>query len=410
MTTDPHAPATPTPHPGPLAGVRILDIATVLAAPLAATLCADLGAEVVKAELPGGVDPLRGLEPVKAGIPLFWKVANRGKRGITLDLRKPQGRELLLRLLPRFDVLVENFRPGTLDRWGLDRDTLRAVNPRLAIVRLTGFGQDGPYSERPGFARIFEALSGLARLNGAADGAPLHMNFPIGDVVAGLFGAFTIASAVAAQRAAQGGPPLEFDLSATEAMFRLIDSVAVEHEQLGVTRIGAGNQASYTAPSNMYRAGDGVWFTLVASSNPIFRRLGEAIGRPGLADDERFSTMGARVRHKDELDAILSAWFAARPFEAVRVALEPHEVPFAKVQSIADIEQDPHFRARQAIIRLPDPDVGSVPASAIVPRLVGQDLPVPRSGPAPGEHNREVYGWIGLGEDDLARLRGEGVI
>ncbi|HKB54423.1 MAG TPA: CoA transferase, partial [Ramlibacter sp.] len=185
---------------GALAGVRILDMATVLAAPLGATLCADHGAEVVKLELPDGSNALRGLQPVKEGVPLWWKVANRGKRGITLDVRQPRGREILLSMLPRFDVLVENFRTGTMDRWGLDIQTLQRANPRLIVVRLTGFGQTGPYATRPGYARIFEAMSGFTNLTGEAGGPPLHSNFPVGDAVAGLFCAFSIAAEIARLR------------------------------------------------------------------------------------------------------------------------------------------------------------------------------------------------------------------
>ncbi len=237
----------------------------------------------MKLELPDGSDPLRTLAPVKDGSPLYWKVTNRGKRGISLDVRTAQGRELLLRLLPQFDVLVENFRTGTLDRWGLDIGTLRAANPRLIVLRLTGFGQTGPAATRPGFARIFEAMSGFTNLAGTADSGPLHMNYPVGDVIAGLFGAFSIATAIAEQRSGRDAPVREIDLAATEAMFRLLDPLAVEYEQLGHARQRAGNRTTYAAPSNMYRTADDVWVTVVASSDATFARLAQAMGEPGLA-------------------------------------------------------------------------------------------------------------------------------
>lgn len=395
---------------GPLAGIRILDMATVVAAPFSATLCADLGAEVVKLELPDGSDSLRTLAPVKDGNALFWKVTNRGKRGITLDVRKPEGRALFLRLLSQFDVLVENFRSGTMDRWGLDLETLHQVNPRLTVLRLTGFGQTGPYAQRPGFARIFEAMSGFAHLTGEADGRPQHMNYPLGDVIAGLFGAFSIASAMAEHRQNPAAPGREIDLSATEAMLRLLEPLAVEFEQLGEVRQRAGTRATYTAPSNMYKTSDQVWVTIVGSSEPVFRRICEAMERPELSDDPRFTTNPDRVRNLDELDSIIASWCAARSFESLAAALGQHEVPFSKIYGIDDVLADPHFQARGAIIRLPDADLGSVPAPCVVPRFSGCPQPVPRSGPSVGEHNREVFATLGLDDAALQRLKDARVI
>ncbi|WP_019451518.1 CoA transferase [Cupriavidus sp. BIS7] len=397
---------------GPLAGVRILDMATVIAAPFSSTLCADMGADVVKLELPDGSDPLRGLAPVKGDLALYWKVTNRGKRGISLDVRKPAGRELFLRMLPEFDVLVENFRTGTLDRWGLDIETLRRANPHLTVLRLTGFGQTGPYAQRAGFARVFEAMSGFTNLTGEPSGAPLHMNYPMGDMVAGLFGAFAIASAIAERRRPgnEEMPGQEIDLAATEALFRLLEPLAVEYEQLGQVRERAGNRATYTAPSNMYATADGQWVSLVASSGPIFRRLCRALGQPELADDPRFATNPSRVRHLDALDGLIAGWFAAHAYTDIARMLEAHEIPFSKIFSIADIVDDPHFQARQAIVRLPDPDLGSIPAPCVVPRFAGHAPTPARSGPDVGEHNGEIYGALGLTSDEMAVLREAGVI
>lgn len=395
---------------GALSGVRILDMATVLAGPAGATLCADHGADVIKLELPDGSDALRQMQPVKDGVALWWKVANRGKRGITLDVRKPKGRELLLSMLPNFDVLVENFRTGTMDRWGLDIETLHRANPRLVVIRLTGFGQTGPYRGRPGFARIFEAMSGLTSLTGEPDGAPLHSNFPIGDAVAGLFCAFSIAAEMARLRGDPQAKGAEVDLSATEALFRLMEPLAVEHEQLGQVRQRAGNRTTYTAPSNMYCCGDGVFFSLVASSQGVYARLCQAVDRPEWITDPRFATNPLRVQNMQALDRDLAAWFEARPFSEVAARLQQHDIPFTKVYTIEDIKADPHFQARGAIIRLPDPDYGSVPAPCIVPRVVGRQMPTPRSGPAVGEHNAEVYAAFGLGEQELSALRADRVI
>ncbi len=395
---------------GPLAGVKILDLATVLAAPFAATLCGDLGAEVTKIELPDGSDSLRGLAPVTPEHSLFWKVANRGKRGITLDVRKPEGRALLLRLVGQADVLVENFRTGTLARWGLDFDTLREANPRLIVLRLTGFGQTGPYASRPGFARIFEAMSGFAHLTGEPDGAPQHMNYPLGDVVGGVFGAFAIAAAVAEQRGIANPCAREIDLSVTEAMIRLLDPLPVEFEQLKSARERAGSRATYTAPSNMYRTADGVWLTLVGSSETIFRRLCQAMGASQLADDPRFATNPLRVRHIDALDGLVGRWCASHDFDALQHMLSEHQVPFSKVYDIGDVMRDPHFAAREAIIRIPDADLGSVPAPCVVPRFSGYAPRITSTGPSPGEHNAQVYSALGLEASELAELKAAGVI
>jgi len=397
----------------PLHGVRILDMATVLAAPFSATLCGDMGADVVKLELPGGGDPLRGLTPVHEGHPLFWKTANRGKKGISLDVRKPEGRALFLRLIAGFDVLVENFRTGTLDAWGLDIATLHAANPRLIVLRLTGFGQTGPYARRPGFARIFEAMSGFTHLTGEPDGPPQHMNYPLGDVVAGLFGAFAISTALAERNALprdrQRGA--EIDLSATEAMSRLLDPLAAEHRIGGVVRERTGSRATYTAPSNVFRALDGVWFTLVGTGGPIFARICRAIDREDLLADARFADNVARIRHLEALDRIIADWCSSLPFAELAVRLDREDVPYSKVYSIADLRADPHMQARGAFIDVPDEQFGSVPAPAAVPRFVGREGVRPSAtGPRTGQHNAEVYGGLGLDEAQLAALRDAQVI
>lgn len=396
----------------PLQGVRILDMATVLAAPFAATLCGDMGAEVVKLELPAGNDALRGLAPVHEGHALFWKTANRGKKGISLDVRQPEGRALFLQLVEGFDVLVENFRTGTLDQWGLDLATLHARNPRLIVLRLTGFGQTGPYARRPGFARIFEAMSGFTHLTGEADGPPQHMNYPLGDAVAGLFGAFAIATALAERNARpvaeQQG--VEIDLSATEAMLRLLDPLAAEYRFSGEARSRTGSRAGYTAPSNVYQSADGAWITLVGSSDPIFARLCRAMGREAMATDPLFDTNVHRTENLVALDAIVAGWCRSLPFAELAQRLAREEVPFTKVYSIADVQEDAHLRARGAFIEMQDAKLGAIPAPAAVPRFVGRHGAVPAVGPETGQHNADVYGALGLSAADLAALRQRRVI
>lgn len=403
---------TPATSTGPLQGIRILDMATVVAAPFAATLCGDLGAQVTKLELPDGSDTLRYMLPVMGEHPLFWKVTNRGKRGITLDVRKPEGKALLLRMLPHFDVLVENFRTGTMDRWGLDLATLHAHNPDLIVLRLTGFGQTGPNARRPGFARIFEAMSGFAHLTGEAGRSPQHMNYPLGDVVSGLFGAFSIASALAGRARSEPGKPrgCEIDLSATEALMRMLDPLAVEYQHLGFVRERTGARATYAALSNIFATQDGHWLTIVGTSGVTYRRIFDAMGRADLIEGGTLATPSQRMQQSDEVDAMVADWCRSLPLADIEDILTRYEVPHSRVYSIEDVLADAHLQARQAIIELADPDLGKVAAPCVVPRFSNHQSVIPRSGPNLGEHNAQVYGEFGLSPDEVAQLKDLGVI
>ncbi|MDP6815473.1 MAG: CoA transferase, partial [Alphaproteobacteria bacterium] len=322
---------------GPLTGVRVLDISTILAAPLAATLMADYGAEVIKVELPGVGDGLRNFPPFKDGKPLWWKAANRNKRFITLDLRKPEGVELFLKMLPKFDVLLENFRAGTLDRWGLDKETLWRVNPDLVILRATAFGQDGPYNAKPGFARVFEAMSGLTYITGEADGLPTHNGYPIGDSIGGLFAISSVLAALLgrARGTLSGGE--EIDLSLTEATFRLIDSQVILYDQLGQVPERTGNASHYAAPSNVYRTADGHFVSLSGSTNAIFKGNARAIGRADLLDDPRFSTNAERYNNRQIVDEIFANWFAEHSQAEALETFEREGGTLAPILSIAQI-------------------------------------------------------------------------
>lgn len=396
----------------PLHGVRILDMATVFAGPFSATLCGDMGAEVVKLELPGGGDSLRTLAPVHEGIPLFWKTANRGKKGISLDVRKPEGRALFLQLIQDFDVLVENFRTGTMDKWGLDLATLHAHNPRLIVLRITGFGQTGPYARRPGFARIFESMGGFANLTGEPDGPPQHMNYPLGDAVAGLFGAFAMSTALVERNAlpADQQKGVEIDLSATEAMLRLLDPLAAEHRFTGEVRKRTGSRATYTAPSNVYKTADGEWVTLVGTGDAIFARICQAMGRPELVQDPRFLTNADRVANLEAVDGYVDTWFKSLSYPEIAKRLEACEVPFSKIYTIADVEADPHFQARGTLIDIQDPELGAIPAPAPVPRFTGRTPAAMMSGPETGQHNHEIYGRLGVDAARLEALRAAKII
>lgn len=395
---------------GPLAGLRILDLATLVAGPLASTLLADLGAEVVKIELPDGRDGLRGLPPHKDGIPLWWKVVNRNKRGITLDVRKADGRALFLSLLKDFDVLVENFRTGTLDNWGLGSAALFAAQPKLTIVRVTGFGQTGPYRQKPGFARMFEAMSGYTHLNGEPDGPPLNMGAPLGDSIAGLFGAIGILSALHHRLRNPDSPGQEIDLSATEAMFRTLDFLAIEYDQLGVVRERLGNLSAYSAPSNIYPTRDGKWLSMAVSAESVFERLCRAMQRLDLLEDPRFAKNPARVENRDAIDAMVAEWIKARDLSEAAEVLTRHEVSFSPVYSVRDVFEDPHLREREVLTTVADARLGPVRMQCVVPRFSATPGAVRMTGPDLGEHNAEVYGGLGFDAAERERLRAKGVI
>ncbi len=399
-----------TAHPGPLDGLKIIDISTVVAGPFAAGLLGDYGADVIKVEMPGAGDSLRALAPHKDGAPLWWKVTNRNKRGITLDLRQGDGRALFAMLVKDADVLVENFRPGTLDGWGITRDWLHGLNPRLTILRLTGFGQDGPYAGRPGFARIFEAMSGFTQICGEEDGRPLHLGYPISDAVAGLFGALGILAALhnLAKDPARRGQ--EIDCSATEAMLRTLEFLAIEYDQLGTVRTRSGNRSQYAAPGNVYRTADGKWASIAASTQSIFVRLCTALDLGTLVADERFATNPNRVRNRGALDDIVGAAIGRLTLAELGETLTRHEVGFSPIYDIADVFADPQMKAREAIVRVPDSELGTVRMQGVVPRFSETPGSVHRAGPTLGEHSDEVYGGLGLTAAEIADLRARKVI
>lgn len=394
---------------GPLSGVRVLDISTVVAGPLSSTLMADLGAEVLKVELPGEGDHIRQLPPHKNGVALWSKVANRNKRGITLDLRQPEGISLFERLLPRYDVLVENFRPGTLDRWGLGIERLRAIRSDLIVLRVTGFGQTGPYRSRPGFARIFEAMSGFVNLCGEKDGPPLYPGFPVSDALTGVFGAYAIAAALLHRE--KHGVGQEIDLSATEAMFRILDFMPIEYDQLGVVRSRQGNLNAYSAPSSVYKTRDDKWVVLAVSAPTVFRRLAIAIGRPDLLEDPMFRTNTARLQNRVQIEAIMENWFRAHALSEALDILMRHDVSFSPIYDIADIVADPHFIERELLVQVHDEELGAMTMQNVVPRFSETPGRIWRAGPSIGQHNDDIYGQeLGLSPARQAALRERGII
>jgi crotonobetainyl-CoA:carnitine CoA-transferase CaiB-like acyl-CoA transferase len=395
---------------GPLAGLKVLDLSTVVAGPFAAGLLADLGADVIKVEMPGVGDPLRALAPHKDGVPLWWKVTNRNKRGVTLDLHRPQAREALVRLVVRSDVLVENFRPGTLDRWGITGEWLRAVNPRLTILRMTGFGQTGPYRDRPGFARVFESMSGFTNICGEEGGPPVHLGYPISDAIGGLFGALGVLAALLRLARDPGERGQEIDCSVTEAMLRVLEFLPIEYDQLGAVRTRSGNRSQYAAPGNVYRTRDGRWASIAASTQSIFLRLCKALGLDDLPADPRFADNPSRVAQRDAIDAIVGDAIGALTLTELRERLEAHEVGFSPIHDIADVFADPQMIAREAIVSVPDSELGSVRMQAVVPRFSDSPARVRAAGPALGEHNEAVWHELGFDDAQIAQMRERRVI
>lgn len=396
---------------GPLEGIRVLDIATILAAPLAGTLLADYGADVVKVELPGVGDGLRNFPPFKDGNPLWWKVANRNKRFITLDLRKPEGVEILLRMLPQFDVILENFRAGTLEKWGLTREAMWQANPNLVIMRATAFGQTGPYAAKPGFARIFEAMSGLAYITGDPEATPMHNGYPIGDAIGGLFAATSVLAAllgIARGTVKQGE---EIDLSLTEATFRLIDSQTIQYDQLGVAPERTGNASHYSAPANVFRTSDGLYVSLSGSTQATFKGNARAIGREDFLEDPRFATNAERFARRAELNDIYEAWFASHTQAEALEAFEREGGTLAPIYSIEQIFADPQFKARDAIVSVPDHDYGSVRMQNVVPKFTNHPGEVRHTAGPMGQDNARIYGEIlNMSEDDMAQLSEKKII
>lgn len=396
---------------GPLEGLKVLDIATIIAAPFAATLLADYGAEVLKIEMPGQGDGVRSFPPFKDGKPLWWKAANRNKKFATLDLRTPEGLALFKQLLPRFDVLIENFRPGTLDRWGLSKEVLWSIQPRLVILRATAFGQDGPYRERPGFARIFEAMGGLTYITGESDGEPTHPGYPIGDSIGGLFGAVGVLAALWKRARDPEAPGEEIDLSLTEATFRLLDVLAIEHDQLGVVRSRIGNANGYSAPAAVFRTSDDHWVTLAGSTNALFAANCRAIERPDLITDPRFATNARRVAHAAELNGIFAAWCAGHPLDEVLARFNAAQGTLAPIYAIDQIADDPQMRARDVITRVPDKDFGTVAMTNVVPRFTVDPARLRHAAGDVGQDNDEVFrDWLGLSDQEIERLTERKVI
>ncbi len=394
-----------------LQGLRILDISTMIAAPVASTLLADFGAEVVKVELPGIGDTLRQLPPHKDGAPLWWKVTNRNKKGLTLDLRTPEGQDIFRQLIPKFDVLTENFRPGTLDRYGFSREVLKDLNPDLIVLRITGYGQTGPLASRPGFARIAEAYSGFTTICGTPDGPPMHIGYPVADGITGMFGAIGILIAYYRQKTCEDAHGEEIDLSLVDSMLRMLEFSVIEYDQLGAVRERSGNRSQYAGPSNVYQTKDQRWFSLSASAQPVFERLARTIGRPDLIEDPCYATNPARVRNAEHLDKIIAAWISNHTLAEILVVFEQEGVSGGPVNDARDVFESEHLRARGSFVEVQDRELGTVTMQDVVPKMTQAPGLVHSPGPVLGQDNEEILSsYLGINKASIAALREKGVI
>lgn len=395
--------------PRALEGVRVLDLATFIAAPFCAGLLAELGADVIKVEQPGQGDPLRDLGEKVRGQGLFWALEARGRRSVTCNLRVPRGQELALELVKRSDIVVENFRPGTLERWNLGYERMRAVNPGVILVRVSAYGQTGPYAPRPGFGRVAQAYGGLTYLAGYPDRPPVNPGSPtLADYAAGLFA--TVAALAALRHRDRTGEGQQIDVSLFESIFRLTDVMALEYDVLGLVRERKGSEG-HAVPHNHYPTGDGKWVAIACTNDRIFRRLAAAMGVPEWGEDPEYATMEKRVEHRAEVDERVRAWTLQHTQKELCRLLDEAEVPNSPINSVADCFADPHFQARGTLMEIEDQILGKVRMQAPVPRLSRTPARVERPAPSVGQHNAEIYGGLlGLSEDELARLHAEGVI
>ncbi len=393
--------------PCPLDGIRVLDLTRVVAGNMLSLLLADFGAEVVKIEAPGRGDTLR--EWKEDGIGVYWKVYGRNKKSVTLDIRKPAGKEILQKLVAKSQVLLENFRPGVLERLGFSPEALHGINPDLVIVRVSGWGQTGPYSQMPGFGSLVEGISGFAAKNGFADKPPALPNMALADMVAGLYGAYATMIAVReVELKGRGGQVI--DLSLLEPMVSILGPDVAAYRVSGQVPPRSGNRASISSPRNIYMTKDGKYVALSASTQDMAERLFRAIGRADMIDDPRFRTNADRLRNVETVDTIVGDFIGAMDCAQALAFFKEEHVTVGPVYDVSEISNDPHIRERGVFVDLPDEDMGSVPMHDVLPRLSKSPGAIRRRAPALGEHNLEILKTVGIDDAALACLRNEGVV
>ena len=396
------------PH-GPLAGIRVLELGSFIAGPFAGQLLGDYGADVIKVEPPGTGDPMRRWGIVRDGESLWWPAIARNKRSVTIDLRDERGRALLPALAAQCDIVIENFRPGRLDEWGLGYDTLSADNPELVLVHISGFGQTGPLARNAGFGSVGEAMGGIRYTTGSPDRPPARAGISLGDALASMFGVIGALAALTGAR--RSGTGQEVDVAIYEAVAALMESTMADYELAGVTRSRSGSVLPGVAPSNVYGTADGDEIIIAGNADSVFARLCGAMGRDDLATDERFATHEARGVNMAELDALVGAWTSGHPTGALLQLLEDHAVPAGQIFTAKEMLTDPHYAARGMVQRMLNAHGASVPMTGVVPRFASTPGAIRAGGPALGEHTDIVLRELaGLDDGEIATLRRAGVL
>ncbi|MCL1593257.1 MAG: CoA transferase [Actinomycetia bacterium] len=392
-----------------LEGIRVLDVSTLFAGPLAATILGDFGAEVLKIEHPSG-DPVRKHGYSKNGIPLWWKMLSRNKRTVTLNLSKPQGQEIMERLVADADVLIENFRPGTLERWNLSPEHLLAINPDLVLARITGFGQFGPYANRPGFGTLAESMSGFAQITGEPDGPPTLPPFGLADGITAQAAANAILLALY-HRDARGGSGQVLDLAIIEPILTILGPQPIVYDQLGIVQTRTGNRSVNNAPRNTYETADGRWVAVSTSAQAIAERVMRLVGHPELIEEAWFGSGAERAQHADLLDRYVGGWIAERNLDEVINKFEEAEAAVAPVYDVAQIMDDPQYQALGSIVTIADPDLGDVKMQNVMFRMSATPGRIQWTGRGLGEDNRTVFGdELGMTIEQLETLSEEGVL
>ncbi len=401
-------PVRPDAAPAALAGLKVLELGQLIAGPFAAKTLADFGAEVIKIEPPGAGDPLRRWRMLKDGTSVWWQVQSRNKRSLALDLRTPEAQDLVRRLAAEADVLIENFRPGAMEGWGLGPDALLAANPRLVMLRISGYGQTGPYRDRPGFGVVAEAMSGLRHLTGEPGRVPVRVGVSIGDTLAALHGVIGVLLALQHRHATGRGQVI--DVALYEAVFNCMESLLPEYGAFGAVRGPAGSALPGIAPTNAYRCRDGGYALVAGNGDSIFRRLMTLIGREDLATDPALADNAGRVARVDELDSVIGAWTAERTVDEVLAALDAASVPGGRIYTVADITADPHYQARGMIDAVRMDDGTALPVPGIVPKLSESPGRHRRNAPSLGQDSDAVLAELGLTPAQVADLRARGIV